>query len=123
LDDLREALQPAPGAEQRKLRDKRLARQAGLPAPPKSQSATAWFGKGIFGWILFIGLSITLFTLRNKNPARGAAGVGVFTLTITIANRIVRRRREKGTSTPDIPSRMIMAGVGASLGLVILAVW
>jgi hypothetical protein len=148
LDDLREALRPAPTEEQRKQRDKRLARQAGLPGPQKAPSEAARFGKGIFGWVLFIGLSAALIMLLNKNQrpasasppptpyepavdlwlsvipsALGAAGVGAFVFMMTLAAAATARRRRTPNRVPDTPSRIIVAGLLVSMGLVFAALW
>jgi hypothetical protein len=142
---LREALQPPPTQEQKKVRDKRLARQAGLPAAPKGPSAAMRFGRGIFGWVLFVGLAVMLYLLLDKNrrpgllrpptnnaapidlwlsvlpSALGAAGAGAFILTITLFNYLAKRRNH--TQAPQLATRVMSGGLMVSLALVALSVW
>jgi hypothetical protein len=145
LEDLREALQPAPGQEQRKLRDQRLARRAGLPDPPKTPSRAMRLGRGMLGWVMFVVLAVMLYFLLDKNPRRGsgappgdqppidlwlsvipsalgAAGVGAFLLTITLAN-FITKRRARATGKPDTPTKVIQIGLMISLGLAVLSLW
>jgi YcxB-like protein len=147
LEDLREALKPAPTEEQRKLRDKRLAKQAGLAGAPKTPSNAARFGKGMFGWFLFTGLAVMLYLLLDKNkaaPSRapaddgsshidlwlsvipsalGAAGAGAFILTITLFSYLAKRR-QRTQAPPDSSAAAVMkVGLMVSMGLVGLALW
>src|SRR3954447_882000 len=57
------------------MAEQRPDRQQRKPVRPPSGPGGMKFGRGVFGWVLFIGLAIMLFVLL-KTQQQNAAGVG-----------------------------------------------
>jgi hypothetical protein len=146
LEDLREALQSPPiNQQQRDARDRKVARESGVEPPSKSRIAARFSKGGFLGWFLFVGLAVMLIILLNKTQGRaqpappdqpqaidvwlsvgpsalGASGLAVFILTVTVF-AWMSNRKGAAPKPPGTPSKVIVVGLMASLGLVALAFW